>query len=570
MDSLLVSFSQNDLMSDLGRALHETAATEAPQLIEFKLGCPLPAHEPLHACGTAMPKWRDVVGYEEADPRVHRALVCGYPRFVYPPYVAELMDALTARLCPEPAAAAAPADDVAIPTASARVALRLQQFVAGASNNEVQPRIHDLDFRGMCAVLLPRSAANLAKAYWQHAGELVSSRLAAEALTRLEETWPPQAAATTVAAFNATQQLQRRVAGLLSADERNVFLFPSGMAAISSAARLVQRAYAGKIQQQGAKWVVLGFPYLDTLKLLRHPQLSPGVHFLASGQEDALAALLEREPVLGIITEYPSNPLLRTPNLRRLRQLATEHVVPLIVDDSIGGFCNVDVLGENGADLLVSSLTKSFNGSGNAMGGSMAFNPHSALYHTLRHHFDHAYECLLYEEDAQVMLGNGADLEARNARFCATAEQLAEHLSRHPAVARVYYPKLIDAENYAAYAQRNVAAEEAESQGLYNGVRWGGLFSFVLQDPSRAEAVYDALPVAKGPGFGTNFTLVCPYTLLAHYHELEFARVAGVDPSLIRVWVGLEPAEDLIAAFDHALLQAGIAEDKDTEAVAKR
>src|SRR5690606_34252738 len=100
-------------------------------------------------------------------------------------------------------------------------------------------------------------------------------------------------------------------------------------------------------------------------------------------------------------------------------------------------------------------------------------------------------------------------------------------------------------------------------QGSYDGVRWGGLFSFVLKDPSRAEAVYDALPVAKGPGFGTNFTLVCPYTLLAHYHELEFARVAGVDPSLIRVWVGLEPAGDLIAAFDHALLQAGIAADKD-------
>lgn len=529
-------------MSDLGQALHQTAEKEAPQLIEFKLGCPLPAHEPLHACGTAMPKWQDVVGYEEADPRVHNSLVCGYPRFVYPPYVVELMDALHDRY----AADKTSNEEVVIPTASARVALRLQEFVAGATApRPVQGRIHDLDFQGMCAVVLPRAAAPLAKTYWQHTGELVSSRMAAEALSFLEETWPPQATVSTMGGFNATQQLRRRLAGLLSQDERNVFLFPSGMAAIATATRTVQRTFAGKIAAEKTKWVVLGFPYLDTLKLLRHPQLSPGVHFLPSGSTHELADLLQREPVLGIMTEYPSNPLLKTVDLRAVRALGDQYMLPLIVDDSIGGCCNVDLLGADGADLLVSSLTKSFNGSGNAMGGSLAFNPHSELYHTLRHYFDQSYEPLLYHEDAQVLLGNAADLEARNAQICATAERLADTLAQHPAVAQVYYPKFIDASNYRAYARhggRDVA-----------GVNWGGLMSIVLKDPSKAEAVYDALPVAKGPGFGTNFTLVCPYTLLAHYHELDFARLAGVDPSLLRVWVGLEPADDLIQAFCHAI-----------------
>ena len=64
---------------------------------------------------------------------------------------------------------------------------------------------------------------------------------------------------------------------------------------------------------------------------------------------------------------------------------------------------------------------------------------------------------------------------------------------------------------------------------------------------------YDALDVAKGPSLGTNFTLVCPYTLLAHYHELDFALSYNVPPNLIRIAVGLENFEDLKAKFEEAL-----------------
>ena len=64
---------------------------------------------------------------------------------------------------------------------------------------------------------------------------------------------------------------------------------------------------------------------------------------------------------------------------------------------------------------------------------------------------------------------------------------------------------------------------------------------------------YDILDVAKGPSLGTNFTLVCPYTLLAHYHELDFAMNYNVPPNLIRIAVGLESYEDLRDKFEHAL-----------------
>jgi cystathionine gamma-synthase len=86
------------------------------------------------------------------------------------------------------------------------------------------------------------------------------------------------------------------------------------------------------------------------------------------------------------------------------------------------------------------------------------------------------------------------------------------------------------------------------------GGGYGCLFSFLLKD-ARATSphFYDALHVCKGPSLGTNFTLVCPYTLLAHYGELEWAESCGVPSHLIRVSAGLEDSADLIARFDEAL-----------------
>ena len=64
---------------------------------------------------------------------------------------------------------------------------------------------------------------------------------------------------------------------------------------------------------------------------------------------------------------------------------------------------------------------------------------------------------------------------------------------------------------------------------------------------------YDRLDLSKGPSLGTDFTLVCPYTLLAHYHELDFAMSYQVQPNLIRIAVGLEDLEVLEERFETVL-----------------
>lgn len=157
--------------------------------------------------------------------------------------------------------------------------------------------------------------------------------------------------------------------------ENDVFLYPGGMTAIFHAHQLVLSTRAQDPRRPG-KSVCFGFPYTDTLKILQ--KWGPGCHFFGHGTAsdlDKLEALLRSSrasadgepPVQALFCEFPSNPLLRSPDLTRIRQLADEYDFIVVVDETIGTFVNVEVLPF--ADVVVSSLTKVFSGDSNVMGG---------------------------------------------------------------------------------------------------------------------------------------------------------------------------------------------------------
>ncbi|GKT89913.1 cystathionine gamma-synthase [Colletotrichum tofieldiae] len=85
------------------------------------------------------------------------------------------------------------------------------------------------------------------------------------------------------------------------------------------------------------------------------------------------------------------------------------------------------------------------------------------------------------------------------------------------------------------------------------GGGYGGLLSVTFHKKAHAIAFFDTIETAKGPSLGTNFTLTSPYVLLAHYQELDWAAGLGVDPDLIRVSVGLEETDELRKVFIQAL-----------------
>jgi cystathionine gamma-synthase len=82
---------------------------------------------------------------------------------------------------------------------------------------------------------------------------------------------------------------------------------------------------------------------------------------------------------------------------------------------------------------------------------------------------------------------------------------------------------------------------------------YGGLLSVVFHDDDHAVTFFDTIETAKGPSLGTNFTLTSPYTILAHYTELDWAAKYGVERGLVRISVGLEEKEALIEIFKKAL-----------------
>ncbi|KAK1968553.1 cystathionine gamma-synthase [Colletotrichum sublineola] len=94
------------------------------------------------------------------------------------------------------------------------------------------------------------------------------------------------------------------------------------------------------------------------------------------------------------------------------------------------------------------------------------------------------------------------------------------------------------------------------------GGGYGGLLSVTFHQKAHAITFFDTIKTAKGPSLGTNFTLTSPYVLLAHYQELDWAAGLGVDPDLIRVSVGLEETDELRRVFTQALEAA----EKETDA----
>lgn len=243
-----------------------------------------------------------------------------------------------------------------------------------------------------------------------------------------------------------------------------------------------------------------------------------------------------------LYTEFPGNPLLQTPDLERLHQLSQKHGFVLVVDDTVGTAVNVSLFPH--CDVICTSLTKMFSGNCNVMGGSATLNPRSSWYDRLELALSKQTPEPYFPLDAIVMEKNSQDFGDRVLKASANTEMVVDMLKDHPCVVEVFYPK------------------GSASQHLYDKFRrtdggYGFLVSVRFATPDAAIAFHDALDVAKGPSLGTNFTLCCAYTLLAHYSELDWAAEYGVIEHLVRISVGVESQAQLQGVVNKALEAAG-------------
>jgi cystathionine gamma-synthase len=325
--------------------------------------------------------------------------------------------------------------------------------------------------------------------------------------------------------------------GVTGLSEDDVYLYPCGMNSIFNAHRYMLEA------RGPLKSIAFGFPYVDTLKILQ--KFGPGCLFYGHGSLEELDDLEDRlkrgERYLALFCEFPGNPLLKSPDLQRIRRLADTYDFGVVVDETIGNFINVHVLPY--ADIVVSSLTKIFTGECNVMGGSAIFNPHGQYYRKLKEVAAVHYEDNYWLEDVLFMERNSRDFVSRIERINHSAEVICDVLASHPLVKNVYYPKCVPSRKYY------------DACRTPNG-GYGGLLSVTFHTKAQAVAFFDRIDTAKGPSLGTNFTLTSPYAVLAHFLELDWASTFGVDPDLVRISVGLEETAALKSIVEEALKAA--------------
>jgi cystathionine gamma-synthase len=469
------------------------------------LGKPIP--DTTHAISMCLPRWQDVIGYEEKHPDTMEKLQVGYPRFFYHPLVQQAFERFQE--------ATDPCVQIYTSEAAAR---RCRTYLLCKT-----PRAN-IELRGSL-ISFPKTCMNDAKAYWQHAGEGISSRWA-EAL--LNETPAPDAAA-------ARNRILQRISDFIGTDTENIYLFPSGMAAINAAFLAVLQIHKNRPTVQFA------FPYGDTLKLQNRMGRQKALFYPRGDAADvqALETTLASTKIGGLFCEFPTNPLLTCVDLPRLRRLADQYGFPIIVDETLGACINQNTL--PCSDISILSLTKFFSGTSDVMGGALIINPDAPFAALFRQHLETIYEPDAFHPADLLQLENDSrTCRERVQQINATALTVCEHLNQHPAIESVYYPAFTDQEMYDRLRRPD---------GGY-----GGLFSFVLKNAAdHTEAFYDALEITKGPNLGTSFSLCCPFTLIAHYDELDWAEAAGASRWLIRISAGLEPAEELIARIDKAL-----------------
>lgn len=490
----------------------------SPRWRASDLGLPMP--DSAHAVSACLPLWEHNIRYEEGDPEVINRLQAAYPRFCLNPFVRELCRRVFGgdnRGLVFPSAAAA---DRAVEYCRSRGAA---SAVIGSRSGELGERWASAHQGSAIPTAVSISADQFStlKEYWQHSGEVLTSR-AAELLLNEQ--------AVTVSESSARELVRQRIADLHDSPVDHVFLHLCGMAAISSAWRAI------RTRDGVSPSVQFGFPYVDTLKI--QERFVPAAHaFYAHGDADELdqlASLLKRQRVCAVFCEAPTNPLLKAPDLQALRQLADAHDFVLVVDDTLTACINQRLLPL--ADVVVTSLTKYFSGYGDVLAGSCVVNANSRQAAWLLPALRSAFEELLPDADADVLERNSRDVRDRVRVINRNAAGLASWLRQQPHVAEVFYPDQPD--------QSVDGASEPAA---------GGLLSIVLHHPERSTAAFfDALEVCKGPNLGTNFTLCCPYTILAHFTEFDFVERCGVSRWLLRISVGTEPLDELRRRFDAA------------------
>lgn len=259
--------------------------------------------------------------------------------------------------------------------------------------------------------------------------------------------------------------------------------------------------------------------------------------FIDQGDPAAVDRAMADAPAM-VWIETPSNPLLRLTDIATVAAKAKQAGALVIADNTLPTPVRQRPL-ELGCDLVLHSTTKALNGHGDLFGGALlAADP--ALVETLLW-WTNAAGLAASAHDAWQILRGLRTLPLRIDRQEASAKMLAEWLAQHPQVGEVHYPGL------ASHPDRALAERQQSGPGFMVSFR-------LLADDGATASFLAALElVTLASSLGGFSTLICKPSSMTHRGmPPEAQQEAGIHPNLLRLSIGLEEPEDLIADFERA------------------
>lgn len=311
---------------------------------------------------------------------------------------------------------------------------------------------------------------------------------------------------------------------------RAAYAFASGMAAISAVMALLK---------SGDHVVVSHNVYGGTYRLFSRVLEGYGLSFtyLDTSRPGAIeGALTPRTRMVYI--ETPTNPIMILTDIAEVASLCRAKGLISVVDNTFLTPCfQRPIL--LGADIVVHSTTKYLNGHSDSVGGAviLARDDHAERIKFVQN----SAGAILSPFDSWLVLRGVKTLPLRMRVHDDNGRAVARHLEGHSKVRRVLYPGLL------SHPQHALAARQASG--------FGGMISFVLKNASGVERFFGALRLcAIAESLGGIETLICQPSTMTHASvPEEERRRLGITDDLVRISVGCENVEDILADLDAAL-----------------
>jgi cystathionine gamma-lyase len=311
------------------------------------------------------------------------------------------------------------------------------------------------------------------------------------------------------------------------------FGFASGMAAIGTVLELLDsRAHV----------VAVDDLYGGSYRLFHNVrQRSAGLEFsfVDLSRIELLEQAITSETRM-VWVETPTNPLLKIVDLQAVVNIAKRHKLLTVCDNTFASPYLQRPL-EYGFDIVVHSTTKYLNGHSDVVGGVAVVREDPWLAEQMAF-LQNAVGAIAGPFDVFLALRGLKTLPLRMERHCRNAHAVAEFLATHPKVAQVYYPGLDD------HPQHRLAKRQMEA--------FGGMVTIILQggldDARRFLERCELFALAESLG-GVESLIEHPAIMTHASLPPELRQAIGIDDSLVRLSVGIEASDDLLADLKYAL-----------------